>query len=81
MPVDKIRRDNDFPWSFAIMDYLVSYEHSPSSPPDDYIAKIPSPVVKDLPANIRRGLLPEYIDDLIRKRSARIGKIRHLRIL
>jgi hypothetical protein len=63
------------------MDYLVSYEHSLASAPDDYIAKVPSQVVKDVPANIPRALLPEYITDLILKRSARIGKIRHLRIL
>ena len=40
-----------------------------------------SQVVEDVPANIPRALLPEYITDLILKRSARIGKIRHLRIL
>ena len=59
----------------------ISYEHSLASAPEDYIAKIPSQVVKDVPANIPRALLPEYIADLILKRSARIGKIRHLRIL
>jgi hypothetical protein len=34
-----------------------------------------------VPANIPRALLPEYITDLILKRSMRIGKIRHLRII
>ena len=70
-----------FPGLSPIMDYRVSYELSLASAPDDYIAKVPSQVVKDVPANIPRALLPEYIADLILKRSARIGKIRHLRIL
>jgi hypothetical protein len=38
-------------------------------------------VVEDVPANIPRALLPEGITNPILKRSARIGKIRHLRIL
>ena len=63
------------------MDYLVSYEHSLASAPDDYIAKVPSQVVEGVPANIPRALLLEYITDLILKRSVRIGKIRHLRII
>jgi hypothetical protein len=63
------------------MDYRVSYEHSLASAPDDYVAKVPSQVVEDVPANIPRALLPEYITGLILKRSARIGRIRHLRIL
>jgi hypothetical protein len=71
----------NFPGASPIMDYRVSYEHSLASAPDDYIAKVPSQVVEDVPANIPRALLPEYITDLILKRSARIGKIRHLRIL
>jgi hypothetical protein len=78
---DKIRRDNDLLRTLPIMDYRVSYEHSLASAPDDYIAKVPSQVVESVPANIPRALLPEYITDLILKRSARIGKIRHLRIL
>ena len=56
------------------MDYRVSYEHSLESAPDDYIAKVPSQVVKDVPANIPRALLPEFISDLILKRSVRIGR-------
>jgi hypothetical protein len=63
------------------MDYRVSYEHSLASAPDDYIAKVASQVVEDVPADIPRALLPEFIKDLILKRSARIGKIRGLRIL
>ncbi|OXC71742.1 hypothetical protein [Caballeronia sordidicola] len=63
------------------MDYHVSYEHSLASAPDDYITKVPSQVVEGVPANIARALLPEYITDLILKRSVRIGKIRHLRII
>jgi hypothetical protein len=64
-----------------IMDYRVSYEHSLASAPDEYIAKVPSQVVEGVPANIPRAFLPEYITNVILKRSARIGKIRHLRIL
>lgn len=63
------------------MDYRVSYEHSLASAPDDYIAKVPSQVVEGVPANIPRAFLPEFISDLILKRSARIGKIRNLRLL
>jgi hypothetical protein len=40
-----------------------------------------SQVVEDVPANTSRALLPEDITNPILKRSARIGKIRHLRIL
>ena len=70
-----------FPGLSPIMDYRVSYEHSLTGVPDDYIAKVPPQVVEDVPANIPRALLLGYITDLILKRSARIGKIRHLRIL
>ena len=70
-----------FPGTSPIMDYRVSYEHSLASAPDDYIAKVPSQVVEGVPANIPRAFLPEYITDLILKRSSRIGKIRHLRII
>ena len=48
---------------------------------DDYIAKVLSQVAEDVPANTSRALLPADITDPILKRSARIGKIRHLRIL
>jgi hypothetical protein len=63
------------------MEYRVSYEHSLASAPDDYIVNVPSQLVDDVPANIPRALLPEYITDLIRQRSPQIGKIRSLRIL
>jgi hypothetical protein len=63
------------------MDYRVSYEHSLASAPEDFIAKVPSQLVEGVPANIPRALLPEFISDLILKRSVRIGKIRKLRLL
>jgi hypothetical protein len=63
------------------MDYRVSYEHSLTSAPEDFIAKVPSQLVEGAPANIPRALLPEFISDLILKCSVRIGKIRKLRLL
>jgi hypothetical protein len=63
------------------MDYRVSYEHSLKNAPDEFIVQVPSQIVEDIPANVPRALLPEYITDLILKRSPRIGKIRYLRIL
>jgi hypothetical protein len=63
------------------MDYRVSYEHSLKNAPDEFIVQVPSQLVEDIPANVPRALLPEYIPDLILKRSPRIGKIRYLRIL
>jgi len=63
------------------MDYRVSYEHSLASAPEDFIAKGPLQLVDGVPANIPRALLPEFIADLILKRSVRIGKIRKLRLL
>ncbi|KAE8758398.1 hypothetical protein FSO04_18555 [Paraburkholderia madseniana] len=63
------------------MDYRVSYEHSLKSAPDDFIVHVPPQLVDDVPANVPRALLPEYITDLILKRSPQIGKIRCLRIL
>ena len=63
------------------MDYRVSYEHSLASAPEDFIAKVPSQLVEGVPANIPRALLPEFISDLLLKRSVRIGKIRKLRLL
>ncbi|KVE52968.1 hypothetical protein WI94_19355 [Burkholderia vietnamiensis] len=47
------------------MEYRISYEHSLASAPDDYIVHVPSQLVDDVPANIPRALLPEYIADLI----------------
>ncbi|WP_035551528.1 hypothetical protein [Burkholderia sp. 9120] len=63
------------------MENRVSYEHSLASGPDNFIAQVPSQVVTDVPANIPRALLPEFIADLIRQRSPGIGRIRDLRIL
>jgi hypothetical protein len=63
------------------MNYHVSYEHSLKTQPDEFIVHVPSQLVEDVPANVPRALLPEYITDLILKRSPRIGKIRNMRIL
>ncbi|MBB5466844.1 hypothetical protein HDG32_002962 [Paraburkholderia sp. CI2] len=63
------------------MEYRVSYEHSLASAPSDFIARITSHLVEDIPANVPRALLPEFIADLILKRSPEIGRIRDLRIL
>jgi len=63
------------------MDYHVSYEHSLKDDPDQFIVHVSSQLVEDVPANVPCALLPEYITDLILKRSPRIGKIRDLRIL
>jgi hypothetical protein len=64
-----------------IMEYRVSFEHSLASAPNDFIARITSHRVDDVPANIPRALLAEFIADLILKRSPQIGRIRDLRIL
>ncbi|AXE96304.1 hypothetical protein ACOCG7_09405 [Paraburkholderia sp. DD10] len=63
------------------MEYRVSFEHSLASAPNDFIARITSHRVDDVPANIPRALLAEFIADLILKRSPQIGRIRDLRIL
>ncbi|MFM0546982.1 hypothetical protein PQR29_19875 [Paraburkholderia strydomiana] len=63
------------------MQYRVAYEHSLRSAPDDFIVHVPSQLVDDVPANILRALLPEYITDIILKRSSQITKIGNLRIL
>ncbi|MDF3081481.1 hypothetical protein [Burkholderia sola] len=63
------------------MDYRVAYEHSLKSAPDEYIVRVPTQHVEGVPANVPRALLPEYIAELIMKRSPEIGKIRRLRIL
>ncbi|MCA8292465.1 hypothetical protein LGN19_01545 [Burkholderia sp. AU30198] len=63
------------------MDYQVSYEHSLKGEPDAFIVQVPSQLVHDVPANISRALLPEYITERILKRSPTIGRIRNLRIL
>jgi len=59
----------------------VSYEHSLKSEPDAFIVQVPSQLVRDVPANIPRALLPEYVTDLILQRSPTIGRIRNLRVL
>jgi hypothetical protein len=63
------------------MDILVSYEHSLVSAPEEFIVHVPSQLVSNIPANVPRALLPEYITNLIVERSPSIGKIRNLRIL
>ncbi|MET3244353.1 hypothetical protein ABIE53_001098 [Burkholderia sp. OAS925] len=63
------------------MQYRVAYEHSLRSAPDDFVVHVPSQLVDDVPANIPRALLPEYITDMILKRSSQIAKIRNLRVL
>jgi len=63
------------------MQYRVAYEHSLGSAPDDFIVHVPSQLVDEVPANIPRALLPEYIADLLRQRSSGIGTIRNLRLL
>jgi len=63
------------------MDYQVSYEHSLAAAPAEFIVLVPSQVVRDIPANVPRALLPEYIAALIAERSPTIGKIRNLRVL
>lgn len=62
------------PGAAPIADYRVSYEHYVASASDGCIAQVPSQVIDDVPANIPRALLPEYITDLILKRFARVGK-------
>ncbi|PZR48484.1 hypothetical protein [Paraburkholderia fungorum] len=63
------------------MQYRVAYEHSLQDAPDDFIVSVPSQLVDNIPPNIPRALLPEYISDIIRNRSSQIAKIRNLRIL
>jgi hypothetical protein len=63
------------------MEYRVSYEYSLANAPNDYISHVPSQLVDNVPASVPRALLPEFITDLILKRSPQIGKIRYLRIL
>jgi hypothetical protein len=63
------------------MDILVSYEHSLASAPEEFIVHVPSQLVSNVPANVPRALLAEYIANLIVERSPSIGKIRNLRIL
>lgn len=63
------------------MEYRVSYEHSLASAPNDFTSIVPEQAVSDVPANVPRALLPEFITNLLLERSTRIGKIRNLRVL
>jgi len=63
------------------MNYHVSYEHSLKDAPDDFVVTVSSQLIEDVPGNVPRALLREFITDLIRSRSPQIGKIRNLRIL
>lgn len=75
------KASRSLPHDEFIMDIRVSYEHSLASAPDNFIANVPSQLVPDVPANIPRTLLPEFIASLIIERSPSIGRIRNLRIL
>lgn len=63
------------------MEIRVAYEHSLASAPEEFIVQVPSQLVTDIPANVPRALLPEFITNLIVERSPSIGKIRNLPIL
>jgi hypothetical protein len=63
------------------MEIRVAYEHSLASAPEEFIVQVPSQLVTDIPANVPRALLPEFIASLIVERSPTIGKIRNLKIL
>lgn len=80
-PVHALLKSRSPPPPPNAMDYRVSYEHSLKNDPDEYIVHVPSQLVEGVPANVPRALLPEYITELILKRSPQMGKIRHLRIL
>lgn len=63
------------------MQILVAYGHSLTDAPDDFIVRVPSQFIDDVPANIPPVLLPEYVTNLILQRSPQIGKVRNLRLL
>ncbi|WGS50120.1 hypothetical protein LFL96_01005 [Paraburkholderia sp. D15] len=63
------------------MNYRVTYEHRLASASDNFIVQVPSQLVEDVPANIPRALVQEFIAEMILSRSPQIGKIRNLRIL
>ena len=69
------------PRSGQVMDYRASDEHSLENAPDEFAVHVPSQLLEDIPGNVPLALLPEYIADLILKRSPQIGKIQYLRIL
>jgi hypothetical protein len=60
----------------AQMEYCVSYEHSLAADPNDFVVLVPSQLVDDVPANVPRALLPEFIAELIKQRSPQIGRKR-----
>ena len=62
------------------MRYFVSYEHSLKSAPDDFIVRVPSQLISDVPATVPPVLLTEFLANMIRSRSPLIGKIRNLHI-
>jgi hypothetical protein len=78
---DKCAAGNQRPRTKNNMEIRVAYEHSLASAPEEFIVHVPSQLVTDIPANVPRALLPEFIASLIVKRSPTIGKIRNLRIL
>jgi hypothetical protein len=50
------------------MQYRIAYEHCLQDAPDDFVVRVPSQLVDDIPANIAHALLPEYIADLLQRR-------------
>jgi hypothetical protein len=70
-----------FPNAQTNMDIRISYERSLATASDEFIANVASQVVTNIPANMPRVLLPEFIASLTLNRSPAIGKIRNLRIL
>lgn len=65
----------------CLMEYHVTYEYSLSNAPDEYIGKVPSQLIREIPSNIAPALLPEFIKNLILQRSPQIANIRSLRLL
>ncbi|WP_321930754.1 hypothetical protein [Paraburkholderia guartelaensis] len=63
------------------MEIRVNYEHSLASAPKEFIVHVPSRDFTDVPVNVPRALLPEFITNLIAERSSSTGKIRNLKFL
>jgi hypothetical protein len=63
------------------MNYRVTYEHSLQNAPDEFIVQVPVQVVSDVPENVRREELADFITKLILERSPGMGKIRNMRVL
>lgn len=59
------------------MQYRIACGHSL----DDVVLHVPLHIVDDVPANIPRALLPEYITEGPQKRSPQIAMTRNLRML